>query len=149
MSNRCVNLIRTKNIPNLDVFDNCEIIKGMRRQHLALGQRGEKIALGYLRERGFQIIATNWHCREGEIDIVAEHEGIVRFIEVRTRSAETTETAFESVQPRKRARLIAAAEHYVADHRLENSAWCIDVLAIAIRRQGTPLIEYQEDALGW
>lgn len=144
-----MNLFRTKNIPNLDVFDNCEIIKGMHRQHLALGRRGEQIAHAYLRERGFQILAVNWHCREGEIDIIAERGGILRFIEVRTRSAETTETAFESVQPRKRARLIAAAERYLADHQLEDHAWCIDLLAIAIRRQGAPLIEYQEDALGW
>ncbi|MFQ3567579.1 MAG: YraN family protein [Aggregatilineales bacterium] len=121
----------------------------MRRQHLALGRQGEQIALAHLKERGYQIIATNWHCREGEIDIIAEHRGILRFIEVRTRSAETTETAFESVQPRKRARLIAAAERYLTDHRLENSAWCIDLLAIAVRRQGAPLIEYQEDALDW
>lgn len=114
-----------------------------------MGRRGEQIALAYLRERGFQIIRTNWHCREGEIDIVAQRGGILRFIEVRTRSAETTETAFESVQPRKRERLIAAAERYLADHQLEDSAWGIDLLAIAVRRQGTPLIEYREDALDW
>jgi putative endonuclease len=115
----------------------------------ALGQRGEQLATEYLKRRDYTILATNWHCKNGEIDIVAQKADTLVFVEVRTRHADNTESAFESITPRKRSRMIAAAQAYIAAHDLDNLDWRVDMVAIAIPRNGAPIIEYAEDVLGW
>jgi putative endonuclease len=115
----------------------------------SLGQRGEQLALEYLKRQDYTILATNWRCKNGEIDIVAQKANSLVFVEVRTRRSESTEGAFESITPRKRNRMIAAAQAYVAAHELENIDWRVDMIGIAIPKRGTPIIEYAEDALGW
>jgi len=113
------------------------------------GQKGERLASEYLKKQNYTIIATNWRCPRGEIDIIAgRNEGII-FIEVRTRHAETTEASFESVNRAKQRKLIASAQLYLQAHNLENHTWRIDVIAIALPRSGDPLIDHLENALDW
>jgi putative endonuclease len=113
------------------------------------GQSGEALAARYLAERGYQIVATNWHCQHGELDIVARQTDMLVFVEVRTRHANTPDTAFESITPRKRHKLTALAHAYLTAHNLDSAMWRVDVIAIAIGRSGPPQIEHAEDALGW
>ena len=54
-----------------------------------LGKRGEEIVAGHLAGRGMRILARNFHCRHGELDIVAAREGTVIFVEVKTRIGAT------------------------------------------------------------
>jgi putative endonuclease len=115
----------------------------------SLGQRGEQLAAEYLKRQGYTILATNWHCKNGEIDIVAQKADSLIFVEVRTRRADNTESAFESITPRKQARMIAAAQAYIATHELDNMDWRVDMIGIAIPRNGKPIIEYAEDILSW
>jgi|RhiMetdeSRZDD1v2_1073273.scaffolds.fasta_scaffold1862388_1 putative endonuclease len=115
----------------------------------SLGQRGEQLAAEYLQRLDYTILATNWHCKNGEIDIVAQKANILIFVEVRTRHADNTESAFESITPRKRSRMIAAAQAYIAAHELENMDWRVDMIGIAIPKHGAPIIDYAEDVLGW
>ncbi|NWF68876.1 MAG: YraN family protein [Chloroflexi bacterium] len=113
------------------------------------GQYGEALAADFLRQRGWRIIATNWRCPRGEIDIIA-HEGQAWvFVEVRTRRAASTAAAFESVNPRKQSRLRAAVQLYLAQKNLEEAAWRIDVIAVALPHGQPPLIEHAQDALDW
>ncbi|MFC9707957.1 YraN family protein [Paenibacillus sp. NPDC056933] len=63
--------------------DSGPILKLTRQQK---GRLGEEAACHWLREHGYQIIRQNWRCRSGEIDIVASCEGLIIFIEVRSRS---------------------------------------------------------------
>ena len=114
-----------------------------------LGQRGEQLATEYLKRQDYTILATNWHCKNGEIDIVAQKATTLVFVEVRTRHAEDTESAFESITPRKQARMIAAAQAYIAAHDLDEMDWRIDMIGIAFPQNGKPIIEYAEDVLGW
>jgi putative endonuclease len=113
------------------------------------GQRGELLAVEYLKSQGYTIVTSNWHCKYGEIDIVAQKDDRLVFVEVRTRHATTTETAFESISPRKQKRMTASAQIYIADHDLDAMDWRVDVIGIAIPRVGAPVIEHAEDALGW
>jgi len=113
------------------------------------GQRGEQLAADYLKRQGYTIVTTNWRCKHGEIDIVAQKENTVVFVEVRTRHANNTEGAFESVTSRKQRRMTAAAQVYIANHNLDATTWRVDVIGIAIPRSGAPIIEHAEDALGW
>jgi putative endonuclease len=113
------------------------------------GQKGEALAVAYLRRHGYQILDTNWHCRSGEIDIVAQKDETVVFVEVRSRHAVDTAPAFASIDPRKRAKLQASAESYLSARHLEDVVWRIDVIAIAVPREGVPIIEQLENALDW
>jgi putative endonuclease len=114
------------------------------------GQRGEELAADHLRHNGYVIITTNWHCKVGEIDIVANKDDVLVFVEVRTRHAATTESALESITPSKRQKMINSAYTYVNANDLPSETfWRIDVIAVALDRSGSPIIDHVEDALGW
>jgi putative endonuclease len=115
----------------------------------SFGQHGEQLAVNYLKQRSYSIVTTNWRCKQGEIDIIASRGDTLVFVEVRTRHAASSEPAFESITPRKRAKLIALAHTYLAAYPANTSPWRIDVIAIGISRSGVPIIEHTEDALDW
>jgi putative endonuclease len=102
-----------------------------------LGQRGEEIAAGYLREQGYTILARNWRCPAGEVDIVAREGETLAFVEVRTRRrGSRLGTPEESVTPRKQARMVEVAQTYLQEAGLGDVAWRIDVVAIEVGRRG-------------
>ena len=77
------------------------------------GARAEELCAELLRKAGLRVLARNWRCRHGEIDLVAEEGGTLVFAEVRFRSGERFGGAAESVTAAKRARLVAAARLYL------------------------------------
>lgn len=114
-----------------------------------LGQRGEQLAAEHLQRQGYTIRTRNWRCKHGEMDIIALQNATLVFVEVRTRHADSTDASFESITPRKRAKLSALAHTYLAEHELENMDWRVDVIAVIFPRSGQPMIEQVEDALDW
>lgn len=78
------------------------------------GEAAESLAAEFLRSRGLAISERNYRCRFGEIDIVAREGRTLVFVEVRRRSSEAYGGAAESITAAKRARLLAAARHYLA-----------------------------------
>ncbi len=113
------------------------------------GRYGEQLVVDYLKNVGYQIVDTNWRCAQGEIDIIAQKENVLVFVEVRSRHEENTEASFESVNKRKQAKLAASANTYLDSHQIEDVTWRIDVIGVAVPRSGKPIIEHIEDALGW
>ncbi|HEX2907602.1 MAG TPA: YraN family protein [Phototrophicaceae bacterium] len=113
------------------------------------GNQGEQLAASHLQHQGYTIVAQNWHCQYGEIDIIARQGETLVFVEVRTRHARLTETAFESITERKQARLVRAVQVYLAQHNLEDGPWRVDVIAIAVPPSGSPVIDHITDALDW
>jgi putative endonuclease len=113
------------------------------------GQHGEQLAVEHLQQQGYTVVGVNWRCNHGEIDVIAQHNDTLVFVEVRTRHASSPETAFESITPRKRKKLAALAHTYLSLHNLEQVNWRVDVIAIALPPSGQPIIEQAEDALGW
>ena len=81
------------------------------------GARAEALCAERMRRAGLRILARNWRCRLGEIDLIAEDAGVTVFAEVRQRSSRYFGGAAESVTAAKRARLIAAAGQYLAGRR--------------------------------
>ena len=77
------------------------------------GARAEELCAELLRKAGLRVLARNWRCRHGEIDLVAEEGGTLVFAEVRYRSGERFGGAAESVTAAKQARLVAAARLYL------------------------------------
>lgn len=103
---------------------------------IEIGQRGEALAAQALERRGYEIVDHNWHCRGGELDLVAHDGDVWVFVEVKLRGADAFGTPEEAVTERKQARLLHAAQMYVAEHELEDVAWRIDVVAIELAPGG-------------
>ncbi len=78
------------------------------------GERAEDLCAELLRKAGLRILARNWRCRLGEIDLVAEEDGTLVFAEVRLRRDARFGGAAESVTAAKRSRIVAAARLYLA-----------------------------------
>jgi putative endonuclease len=113
------------------------------------GILGEKIAGDFLSKNGYQIMETNYRCREGEMDIVARHDDTLVFVEVRTRKSRQFGSPEESITPVKMARLRAVAAHYLQTHDNLPPSWRIDVIAIVLNQRGqVSRIELVENAVG-
>ena len=108
----------------------------MGRRRLALGRRGEAIATRELIRRGYEIAAGNWRGPAGEVDIVARHGDVWVFVEVRTRRTAEFGTPEESLTRAKQERMIAVAEHYLAEHELGEVDWRLDLVAVELNRAG-------------
>ena len=97
-----------------------------------VGARGEKLAMDFLKRRGYRILQRNFRCREGEIDIVAQQGEYLVFVEVRTKKSPDFGTPEESVTLSKREKLISLANAYLQTcHNLPPS-WRIDVVAVEL-----------------
>ena len=77
------------------------------------GARAEELCADMLRKAGLRVLARNWRCRHGQIDLVAEEDGTLVFAEVRYRSDERFGGAAGSITAAKQSRLIAAARLYL------------------------------------
>lgn len=77
------------------------------------GARAEELCAELMRRSGLRVLARNWRCRHGEIDLVAEEAGTLVFAEVRYRRDQRFGGAAESVTAAKQARLVAAARLYL------------------------------------
>lgn len=82
----------------------------------------ESRAAEFLRARGLRLLARNYRCRMGEIDLIADEGGTLVFVEVRLRRNGNFGGAAESITVRKQERLIRAAQHYL--QRLPGSPPC-------------------------
>lgn len=79
----------------------------------ASGRQAEDAALDFLRAQGLKLVERNYRCRFGEIDLVMREAAVLVFVEVRMRRSVAFGGARESITSAKRARLLAAARHYL------------------------------------
>lgn len=111
-----------------------------------LGDTGETLAVQTLTTAGLTILARNWRCEAGEIDIVAQETGPdftvdaaqtvwLVLVEVRTRRGNAYGTAIQSITPRKAAKLREVAAHYVQSAGWPGP-WRIDVVAVQMDTGG-------------
>ncbi|MDW8327493.1 MAG: YraN family protein [Anaerolineales bacterium] len=103
---------------------------------IGLGRRGEALAAEKLTALGYQIVARNYRCPTGEIDLVARCGPAWVFVEVRTRRGVAFGTPEESLTPRKRRHLLTAAQTYLQEHALENVDWRVDLVAVQLTERG-------------
>ena len=110
-----------------------------------IGKWGEETAAEYLMQKGYVIIGQNIRTPYGEIDIVAKQDGTTIFVEVKARTSNKMGLPEESITQRKREHMLACAEHYAAEHEVDN--WQIDVISIEGRPGSTPKVTYFENAI--
>lgn len=80
-----------------------------------IGKKGEDFCAYHYENNGYKIIARNYHCRYGEIDVIAENESTVAFIEVKTRSENQALEAKDSVTLSKQKKIILTAIDYISN----------------------------------
>lgn len=114
-----------------------------------LGHLGEQIAAQHLLKRGYTLLASNWRCKGGEIDLIARHGNRLVFVEVRARRAESVDPALESITPHKRERLLTAIHAYLTETGLESMDWQVDIIAVAFRPSRPPIVEHLENGFDW
>ena len=89
-------------------------MSGMDRR--LLGRWGESLVAEDLRRRGCRILAANWRCRMGEIDLIAADRRFIRFVEVKLRKSDGFAQAREFVDRRKQEKIMVTAKLYLAGH---------------------------------
>lgn len=81
-----------------------------------LGDAGEQAAVGFLEKSGYRVVARNFRCAYGEVDVVAERDGLLCFVEVRTRSTAAWGDPSHTVSWAKQRKVAKAALHYLFEH---------------------------------
>jgi putative endonuclease len=79
------------------------------------GSDAEEAALAFLRAQGLRLVARNYRCRFGEIDLIMGEGRTLVFVEVRLRMHSNFGGAAESITSRKKNRILAAARHYLVE----------------------------------
>lgn len=111
------------------------------------GKAAEELARLYLQQHGLKLLARNWSCRRGELDLVMLDVDTVVFVEVRYRRHSAWGGAVESVDARKREKLTRAAMHFLQ----QESRWAkhpcrFDVIAINAEGNSTPRLNWIQNA---
>lgn len=113
-----------------------------------LGSFGERVAVAHLEAKGYHIRDRNFRVREGEIDIVAEHDDTLVFVEVKTRRGDKMGTAKEALNWRQAQNLMLAAEKYETSHQHLPPGRRFDLIAIDLDENGELLsVEHIESAV--
>jgi putative endonuclease len=104
-----------------------------------LGALGEQLAVEHLRALGMQILARNWRCRYGELDVIAaDGDHTVVFVEVKTRTGDGFGGVAQAVTPQKVRRIRRLAGVWLAG---QGNRWAqirIDVIGVRVGRSRTP-----------
>lgn len=110
-----------------------------------LGKDGQICVENFLKSRGYAILARNYNIRSGEIDLVAQRNEIVCFVEVKTRSKQYFPISM-SVNFSKQSRIEKAAKHFILTEGLRNKAFRFDVATVCLANVSDPEINYIENA---
>lgn len=111
----------------------------------SVGPYGEDIAVSFLKARGYQIVARNYRKKYGEIDIIAEDDGEIVFIEVKTRKSNLFGSPLEAVDLRKQQKMSRVALAYLNSRGMSDRAARFDVVAVRLDAK-QPEVEVVKDA---
>ena len=117
----------------------------MTEEKLSLGKLGEEKALSFLKKKGYRILAQNYRCRVGEIDIIARDGKIIAFVEVKTRTSLRYGSPFLAVDLRKQKKIARVAVSYLKEKRATRRICRFDVVGVTLFAEGEK-IELIKDA---
>lgn len=111
-------------------------------QKIELGKSGEALVAEYLSKKGYLIIDRNWRIKGGEIDLIASSaDGVILFVEVKTRSSESFGHPLEAINSEKQARLMRLALAWLLANKKWNNPYRIDCAAVLMG--DPPVIDYR------
>ena len=108
----------------------------------AVGDRGEDLACAHLEELGWHVVARNWRCPLGELDVVADEDGLLVFCEVKTRRSTRFGTPLEAVDGQKARRLRRLAWAWLGEHGRSGEPFRIDVVGVLCAAGAPPQIQH-------
>ena len=101
-----------------------------------VGKLCEKKAADFLKKKGYRVRETNYRCRTGEIDIVAQDKDQLVFVEVRARTVPGLVSPEESISTAKQQKMISAGLTYLQTHKDLPGGWRFDVVAMDLDGEG-------------
>lgn len=113
--------------------------------HLTLGKKGENLAVKFLLDEHYKILERNYKSEKYEIDIIAFKDGLLVFVEVKTRATDKFGEPEESVGYRKENHIAEAAEYFMDHYEEDFTDVRYDIISI-ILNESTTLIKHIEDA---
>ena len=108
----------------------------------AVGRYGERVAVRYLEAAGMRVLARNWRCRDGELDVVALDGGCLVVCEVKTRRSGVCGSPAEAVTPAKLVRLRRLTAAWRAERGERYPEVRIDVIAVTRGLRGAAEVEH-------
>ncbi len=109
------------------------------------GREGEIVSANYLKNNGYRIICTNFKCMQGEIDIIAEKNEMIIFIEVKTRTSSKYGKPREAVDNRKQKHIYDAARYFLYKTKKEEAFTRIDVIEVYLWNRKSYIKPYKTD----
>jgi len=104
------------------------------------------LARRYLSRRKYRVLAKNYRCPAGEIDLICCQGQAIVFVEVKTRSSDQAQDPQEAIRPSQWRRIENAAYYFLMRHGLADRACRFDVVTVVWPDRGAPQIEHFEDA---
>lgn len=114
-------------------------------QHTTFGQSGEAIAFTHLIKSGYNVLEKNWRTQHLEVDIIAENESFIVFVEVKTRRSNAFGEPEIFVNKQKQRHLIRAANQYVEQKKIDKEVR-FDIISIVHAPGADPQIHHIQDA---
>jgi putative endonuclease len=108
---------------------------------------GEQVAARFLRRKGCRVLAKNYRCPAGEIDLICRDGGTLVFVEVKSRSSFQRESPTEAAHPRQWKRIDRAAHYFLRQRGIQSCPCRIDLVTVEWRSLGSvPLVTHYPDA---
>jgi putative endonuclease len=114
----------------------------MTRQRQAVGAYGERLASQYLQAAGLVVLARNWRCGEGEVDLILRDGDDLVFCEVKTRRTGAYGTPAEAVGAAKVRRLRRIAACWLAESAVRPREVRFDVVSVLPQPRGASVVEH-------
>lgn len=102
-------------------------------QKQILGKYGEDVAAQYLTDRGYEILARNWRCSLGEIDLIAKDKSRFVFVEVKTRNGTGFGHPFEAITSVKISRMRKLVAQWCIQNEKAGSQVRMDAISVLVR----------------
>lgn len=110
-----------------------------------LGNKGEDAVCRYIEKYGYRIIERNFVCKKGEIDIIAENDDTIAFIEVKSRKEDSMVSGAEAVNYTKKMRIIKTAAYYTYKNPLTKQPR-FDIAEVILKNNIPSVLRYYKSA---
>lgn len=112
-----------------------------------VGTRGEDLAAEFLEALGMVVLARNWRCRYGELDLIVQDGAVLAFVEVKTRTGSGYGTPAEAVTRAKAERIRRLAGTWLSEQPRRWSHIRVDVVTVLLARGYAPVITHRKQVL--
>ena len=107
------------------------------------GKQGEEITSDFLIKKGYKILCRNWHSRFGEVDIIAQKNNQIIFIEVKTRKTDSMGSGIESVTRKKINKIIRTGISYLNKNNIQYKSYKIEIVVLKLENSSVNIKHYK------